>query len=225
MAAKIPTTSDAVLDRLVAIVWGLPWLEILSEVWKAGLKLWNGMAHEGMYEVLDHTVTLELQDKNGQQALVRKRQKVRYLQNNIIAYQDQAWGDGEILLDYRCTPGTVVDKYRPGQKTLLLISLRETKHRGDVDEFNIQWRTRNGFLRETELWETVVSHKTKKLKIQVIFPLSRPPRRVWIIENLCRRKRRLGEGAQTRMRDGRWLVAWETIKPRLNEQYQLQWDW
>jgi hypothetical protein len=225
MVAKIRITSDAVLDRMVAIVWALPWLEILAEVWKVGFKLWNGMAHEGMYEVLEHAVTLELQDKNGRRALVRKRQRVRYLQNNIIAYQDQAWGDGEILVNYRCSPGKVVDLYRPGQKTFLLISLRETKHRGDVDEFNIRWRMRNGFLRETELWGTEVNHKTKQLRIRVIFPRSRPPRRVWVIESLRRRKRRLGEKSQTRLRDGRWLVVWETQKPRLNEQYQLQWEW
>jgi hypothetical protein len=32
------------------------------------------------------------------------------MQDNVIAYQDQAWGDGEILLNYRCTPGTPVDR-------------------------------------------------------------------------------------------------------------------
>ena len=138
MTTKIRLTSDAVLDRLVTILWGLPWLEILAEAWKVGLKLWNGMAHEGMYEVLEHVATLELQDKDGKRAQVRKRQKVRYLQNNIIAFQDQAWGDGEILINYRCTPGTVVDRYRPGMKTFLLISLRETKHRGNVDNFKIK---------------------------------------------------------------------------------------
>lgn len=225
MTSKKLITSDAALDRVVAILWGLPWLEILAEAWKVGRKLWDGMAHEGMYEVLEHEATLELQDKNGKRALVRKRQRIRYLQNNIIAYQDQGWGDGEILINYRCTPGKVVDLYRPGQKTFLLISLRETKHRGDVDEFNIQWRFRNGFLRDTELWETEVSHKTKQLRIRVIFPESRPPQRVWVIENLRRRKRRLGEGSQSRMRDGRWLLVWETQKPRLNERYQLQWEW
>ena len=225
MTTKIQITSEAVLDRLVAIVWGLPWLEILAEAWKVGLKLWNGMAHEGMYEVLEHVATLELQDKNGIKALVRKRQKVRYLQNNIIAFQDQAWGDGEILINYRCTPGTVVDSYRPGLKTFLLISLRETKRRGDVDDFNIQWGIRNGFLRKTELLETEISHKTRQLTIRVIFPEDRPPKRAWIIESLRRRKQLLGKDSQVRMRDGRWLISWETKQPRLNERYQLQWEW
>ena len=45
-----------------------------------------------------------------------KRQRVRYLQNNIIAYQDQAWGDGEMLVNYRCSPGVPVDRYKLGHK-------------------------------------------------------------------------------------------------------------
>jgi hypothetical protein len=64
-----------------------------------------------MYEVVEYESTLELQDRGGQRATFRKREKVRYLQNHIIAYQDQAWGDGEILLDYRCSPGKPVDRY------------------------------------------------------------------------------------------------------------------
>jgi hypothetical protein len=225
MATKTKLTAEMVLDRLVTVVWGLPWLEILAEVWKVGLKLWRGMAHEGMYEVLKHEATLELQDRNGRRALLRKRQQVRYLQDNIIAFQDQAWGDGEVLINYRCSPGKVVDRYRPGQKTFLLISLRETKYRGDVDDFDIRWGIRDGFMRDTELLETEVNHKTKQLKLAVIFPENRPPKKAWVIERLRRRQQRLGEESQVRLRDGRWRLSWETTKPRLNERYQLQWEW
>jgi hypothetical protein len=51
-------------------------------------------------------------------------QRVCYLQDSVIAYQDQAWGAGEILLNHRCTPGTPVDRYRSGYKTYILISRR-----------------------------------------------------------------------------------------------------
>ena len=42
------------------------------------------MAHEGMYEVLEHEATLELQDKNGRRAQLRKRQRVRYFTDGVI---------------------------------------------------------------------------------------------------------------------------------------------
>jgi len=54
-----------------------------------------------MYEVLEYESTLELKDRGGKRATFKKREKVRYLQDNVIAYQDQAWGDGEILVNYR----------------------------------------------------------------------------------------------------------------------------
>ena len=91
-----------------------------------------------MYEVLEYESTLELKDKHGEFAVFRKREKVRYLQNNIMAFQDQAWGDGEILLNYRCKPGNAVDFYRTGHKTYILVSLREIKNKGGVDNFNIE---------------------------------------------------------------------------------------
>jgi hypothetical protein len=200
-------------------------LDILAGAWKLAKTLWRGMADEGMYEVLEYESTLEIKDRKGKRATFSKRQKVRYLQNNIIAYQDQAWGDGEILVDYRCTPGVVVDQYRPGQKTFILISLREAKNRGDMDEFNIQWGIRNGFTRSTELWDTDICHRTRRLKVKVIFPRSRPPLRAWMLEHIRRNKHVLGQNARLQLPDGRWVVKWQTDKPRLNERYQLHWTW
>lgn len=225
MTTQKRSFSNAQLGRLLTVVFSWPWLEILAEVWKLGHQLWRGMADEGIYEVLEHEMTLELMDKRGVKAKVKKRQKVRYLQNNIIAYQDQAWGDGELLLNYRCSPGKVVDRYRAAHKTILLISLGETKRRGNEDEFNIEWDFKNGFLKDKEFWATEVNHRTKKLKIQAIFPKTRPPLRAWLVESLRRRTHRIGPESKVKLPDGRWLAYWETDSPRLNEQYVLNWTW
>ena len=87
------------LGKLLSILFEWPLVELVAEVWKHGRKLWNGHAHEGMYEVLEHEVILELLDVKGNKAKVEKHQKVKFLQNNIIAYQDQGWGDGKIFVD------------------------------------------------------------------------------------------------------------------------------
>ncbi len=219
-------TSDVTkIRQLLTLVLNSPWLEILAEVWKVVQKVWRGFAEEGMYEVLDYEFTLELLDKKGARAKVRKREKVRYLQNSIIAYQDQAWGDGKILINYRCTPGVSVDQYRPGQKTYILISLREIKNRGDEDEFNIEWEARDGFIRSTELWAAEVSHRTRRLKIQVIFPQSRPPVRTALVETTTQKVTALGQDALRQLADGRYILAWATDRPRLYETYALRWDW
>ena len=123
---------------------------MLGDVGKIVRKVVQGWSYKGMYEVLEYEATLELEDPEGKRATFKKREKVRYLQDNVIAYQDQAWGDGEILVDYRCSPGTAVDRYRSGYKTYILISRREVKNKGNADEFNVEWGIRQGFLRHIE---------------------------------------------------------------------------
>jgi|SRR3990170_5117419 len=83
----------------------LPWFEVIGEAIRSGCQVFSGLATDGTYEVLDYGIRLELKDPEGKRALVRKREKIKYLQNNIIAFQDQAWGDGKILQNYRCKPG------------------------------------------------------------------------------------------------------------------------
>jgi hypothetical protein len=128
----------------------LPLGSILLDLLKLVGSALSGTPSQGMYEVLEYESTMGLLDGRGERARFSKRQKVRYLQDNIIAYQDQTWSDGEILLKYRCSPGVPVDRYRPWQKPYILISLWEVKHRGDVDEFHIQWQMRKCFLHEQE---------------------------------------------------------------------------
>ena len=100
------------LEKLIALLLRLPWADLLVEAWKTTVKAIKNWSTPGMYQALEYESTLELQNPRGKKATFSKREKVRYLQDHIIAYQDQSWGDGEILVDYRCTPGKPVDRYR-----------------------------------------------------------------------------------------------------------------
>ena len=120
---KVGSNSEAI-TRIFRLL-GLTWIVRIGELIKIARKLLRGLSQEGIYEVLDYETTLELMDRRGERAFVKKREKVRFLQNNIYAFQDQAWGDGKILIDYCCSPGTPVDCYRVGYKNIILISLRD----------------------------------------------------------------------------------------------------
>jgi hypothetical protein len=209
----------------VSIIAGVPWSDIFASIWSYLKRLYNIISPQGMYEVLEYDSILELKDTQGKKAVFKKREKVRYLQDNIIAYQDQAWGDGEILLDYQCSPGKPVDFYRPGRKTYVVISLQGVRQRDDMDEFHIQWVVKNGFLRAQELWESEVSHPTRRMKVQVIFPKARHPMQVTASEDIRRKSYLLDSDNQRRLPDGRWLVSWERKNPRLNERYIIKWEW
>ena len=178
-----------------------------------------------MYENRKELETSEMHDCGGKRATFSKRKKVRYLQDHIIAYQDSAWGDGKILLNYRCTPGKPVDRYRSGHKTHILISLREINNKGDIDEFNIRWGIHKGFLLRDGFWATDITNRNKRIKVRVIFPKSRPPLRLSLVEVNRQRTHNLKGNAKKRLPDGRWLVCWEKQKPKLNEQYILNWGW
>lgn len=116
----------------------------------------------GSYEVLDYETTLELFDPEGKLAKYTKHQKVQFLQDNVIAFQDQAWGDGEIFAEYKCSPGYPVDTYRDGNKYRVLISLRETKNRGDIEEFHIERTITDGFMRPTEDYQVDIDCMSSK---------------------------------------------------------------
>jgi hypothetical protein len=178
-----------------------------------------------MYEVISHTVCLELKDVGGKTSVYTKRQRVRFLQDNIIAYQDQAWGDGDIFAEYRCSPGVPVDRYREEQRYRILISLRETKNRGDIEEFYIERTIKDGFTQATEEFQSQMSHRTHALAMSVIFPAKRLPRNVWLIEQNVSRTMPLGAEHRHELPDGRLSVSWETNKPILHESYILRWEW
>lgn len=68
------------------IITSVPWSDIFASVWSNFKPLLTMISQQGMYEVLEYESTLELKDAQGRRATFKKREKVRYLQNNIIAY-------------------------------------------------------------------------------------------------------------------------------------------
>lgn len=212
-------------ERIFSLLLAAQWPELLMHLVHALWTRWQRMQEISMYEALQYESTLELLDVNGEDAIFAKHVHVRYLQNDVIAYQDQIWSDGEAPLDYQCSPGVVVDQYRPAQTTILLISLRERKQRGEEDDYHMQWRIRAGFRRNHELWQTTVHYPIHFACIRVIFPAARPPLEVWGIEEGSRHKHRHRDLTQQLLPDGRWLTQWEVHAPILQERYDLHWRW
>lgn len=220
-----PPTAAKTASKLIAILVDLPWIPILAEAWKGIKHFWRGMSNEGMFEVLELESTLEIHNKTGTKATYRKRKRVKYLQDNIIAYPDYGWHDGKYFLNYKASPGVPVDDYKIGYKHYVLLSLREVKNKGDQDEFNIQWDVEDGFLKPDGYWATDISNRTRDLKVTVIFPRTRPPKRAQLVEPNTRRTRRLNGNAIQTLPDGRVSVSFEKPQPRLYEQYILRWTW
>lgn len=211
------------LQKLTAL-FGADFVTVLTLIMRY-FPLPGASQPQGLYEVLEYESVLELKDAKGRLALLSKFQRVRFLQDNIIAYQDQAWGDGDIFADYQCSPGKAVDRYREGHRHHILISLRQAKQKGDIEVFNISRKLRNSFTKSVEEWQTEINHATKNLSISIIFPRSRPPKRLYLIEQNQNRSTTLGPEFRHCLPDGREKANYKINSPQLFEAYIIRWEW
>lgn len=180
--------------------------------------------NQGMYEIIDYETTLEL-SATGRTATFLKCQKVRFLQDNIISFQDYAWGEGEIFEYYKCSPGVMADRYRVGDRWNILISLRERKSRGDVEEFFIQSTFKDAYLKSDEWHQVEIRHNTKHLKMTIVFPKKRQCRRAIIQKRHRHKSIELDTNHFGILPDGRQMVTWETKNVTPLEIYTLRWEW
>ncbi len=149
-------------------------LSNVVEVWGLLAQIRERLGFHGMYEILSYDSTLEIQDDNGEEASLVRHEIIRFLQDNVVAIHDHAWGDGDLFAEYYCQPGIPVDFYEDGSKHNVLISLRETKNRGDILDLWVHRVIRGGFRQADEWLETEIDHLTKHLKLSILFPKNRP---------------------------------------------------
>lgn len=209
--------------RTLLSLFSLNHITALLDIYELIRQWWPG--NTDMYEILDYESTWEMLDTEGRIAIFRKRQRVKFLQNNIIAFEDYAWGDGEIFVDYKCAPGVVVDRYREGDRWNILISLRGTKNKDDVEEFYIERTVKNGFTNSEEWQQAEIRRRTKRLQMNVIFPSGRPCRTAVINQRSQNRPVVLGPEHFRTLPDGRQLLTWETSQVRSYDVYTLKWQW
>ena len=210
------------LRRLLAC-FSLDWLALIFDLY-GYLTQWLSPGQNGLYEILDYEATLELCDGEGREAHFSKRQKLRFVQDNIIAFQDYVWGNGRIS-DYRCSRGHIADQYQEGDRWHILLSLRETKNRGDVEEFHIQYTIHDGFGQDEEWWQVEIRNPTRRLQIAIVFPPERRCTRALLLQRSRQRSTRLDASYFSDLPDGRQTLRWETEKIGGFDLYTIRWWW
>jgi hypothetical protein len=202
----------------------LDWLSLAFDATQS-LRRWLCTSPTRPYEILDYKATVELLDTTGVKAVFRKQQRVKFLQNSIIAFEDYAWGDGDILAEYQCAPGVVVDKYKEGDRWNILVSLRDTKSIGDVEQSHIEQKVRNTYLKDEGWLQTEIRRHTRHLTMSVMFPQKRHCKRAIVTQRSANRTTELGLDHFDVLPDGGQLVSWETNHVRSYEVYTLKWRW
>ena len=179
----------------------------------------------GVYEILKYDAAFTIFDAQGKRAVLNKEQKVRFLQENVIAFQDYSWGDGEHFKRYRCTPGKVVDRYREGDRFNILVSLRETKAKGDIETFYIEHHMLDAFTKDEEWCQVEIRHRTRHLKLSVTFPKDRHCISAQLLERSQHKATPLDLEHFAVLPDGRQLVTWKTKNVKTFEIFTLKWHW
>jgi hypothetical protein len=83
--------SYGLLFRRVLALFSLEWIAALFSLYR---DLREMLVHgQGMYEVLEYDSGLKLVDASGNTAIFKRQQKIKFLQDHIIAFQDHVWGD------------------------------------------------------------------------------------------------------------------------------------
>jgi hypothetical protein len=189
------------------------------------LRALSPWADQGMYEILDYDSTLDLKDIKGKTAVFKRHQRVKFLQDHIIAFQDHAWGDGKIFAKYKISKGRAVDRYKEGDRWNVLISLRETQSKGDIEDFYIERTVRDSFTGDEEWRQVEIRHPTRRLRIRVIFPEERRCRRAVVHQRSRNQTTRLGERHFADLPDGRQMLTWETKNITPLEIFSIRWRW
>jgi len=198
---------------------------LLCDLYSWGKSWINQISKPGMYEVLEYESTLEILDNEGRVGKFNKVEKVKFLQNNIIAIQDQVWGYKKEITNYECSPGVPVDFYTFGHKTFVVISLREVKSKNDEEQLIMQWDIKGKPIGSQGFWETYIDSYTSLMNQKIIFPKKRPPISIWVVEGKHKKNVELDKNKITQLPDKRWQIIWIKKNPRLNETYVIMWKW
>jgi len=79
---------------------------------------------------------------------------------------------------------------------------------------------------DDEEWRQIeIRHRTRHLRLAVIFPKERHCRRAVLIERNRNRNTVLDQGHFSDLPDGRQVLAWETRNPGRFEVYTIKWRW
>ena len=122
-------------------------------------------------------------------------------------------------------PGVVVDRYQEGDRWHVLVSLRSTKQRGDMEDFYIERTVKNGFVKKEEWCQVEIRNPTRKLRISVILPKSRHSRQSQINQRSRHHTTSLSSDHIEELPDGRQMLWWEAYDLRPLEIFTLKWRW
>jgi hypothetical protein len=175
------------------------------------------------YETVSLALVLELHDTRGERAVLRRRQRVRFLGDGAAVVRELLWGEGDQLVRYQAHGARRLGVRVEGSKRAVLLDPHTRPSPGDRLTIESRRSIRGGFTRRQEYCEAVLERPTGRLELTVLFPPHRPPTTAQLVQAPSERVlRRL----HVRFRaDGRAVVRCRLQQPVVGTTFSLRWTW
>jgi hypothetical protein len=175
------------------------------------------------YETLWLELVLDLEDVQGNRAVLSRCQRVRFLVPDGAVVRELVWGEGEQLVRYSARGARRVGVRPEGSKRAVLLDPDQRPAPGDQLTITSRRTIHGGFRQSNEFCEALLERPTGRLDFTVVFPLRRPPREACLVlaptEQVLRTLRpRYGP-------DGRAVLRCRLQKPAVGVTYSLRWAW
>lgn len=211
------------LVRLLGVIEALP--RLTQQVAKIGAVVAQVLPRRptAAYENLFLDLTFDIQDRQGMRAVLRRRQRVRFLVEEPEVVRDLVWGEGEPLAHYRVRGATRLLVRAEGSKRAVLLGLPRRPSRGERVTLASRRVIRGGFREAEEYCETWLERPTRRVTMTVRFPSGRPPREAELVTTPHRQPPRRVPIRYAA--DGRAYLRWGLIQPPTDRTYRLRWSW
>ncbi|GEM_PF-1110961 len=174
------------------------------------------------YEVLNYEASIEVKDSRGFRAIYSKRQKVRFLRDNVTTIYDYGWGTGNAFASHRIQPGRVVERKKVGLRYRTLVMLPEPQNKGDELTMSVQRMVKSKFTGKDNWLEAEVYCRIRRMRLSVILPATRPVGRAWMGQRLEAKQVPISVKP---MSQNRQRLEANISKPRIGDMYTLFWHW
>lgn len=202
-------------------------LELDARAWEAIANTVSSLFGRGesgsSYENVSLSIELELCDTKGKRAVLRRKQRVRFLSEDAGVVRDVFWGEGRTLAGYTVEGAELLSVRHEGSKKVVLLGLPTSPGKGEAVTLNTERTILDGFRPIEGYLETVVERATKRLRLQVLFPRQRPPKEVRVEASPPMIAAR--PLAVRLARSGKTYATWAMEEPKRLVTYRIRWSW
>lgn len=168
------------------------------------------------YETIKFSGRVEIMDPDRRAARFVRRQRVRFLEDNVAVFMDRVWGEGVLFAGYAAPGLKLLEPIRTPKGYVVPLQLPRLFHKGEIFEIITERRIVGAFYDPLAYWDTTMSAPTNLVSIEVTVPPGTPIRRPDIIAP--------AQGdmdARQRPRSLEFRVG----RPALDVPYKLAWSW